>query len=356
MFKMEIIEKRNTIINIVYYALLIALGIVAFKYIFPLFFPFIVGFFIAMLLKPITNYLKERINLSSNLLSSLVLSVFLILTVLLLYFSGERIIKEGSDILKKIPFLYSDVISPVAENILNRLSDFFSPFLNKKEFFDYLSSLSDSFSVKLTNFTADFVATILRSLPSLILSVVFTVISAFFFSFDYYKITNFLSKLIPVKHRPKIFQTKQLCSKTLKNMFKGYSIILIITFAELFIGLSLLRVENPLVLSMIIAFFDILPVIGSGTFLIPFAIISLLYKRIYLGIGIIILYLIITIVRNIIEPKIIGKRIGLHPIVMLISVYTGAKISGLFGIIFLPIIITVLKEIFFTKKETTEGN
>ncbi|MBQ5321198.1 MAG: sporulation integral membrane protein YtvI [Oscillospiraceae bacterium] len=349
---MELTEKRNTIINIAFYALIIAAAFFGFKYLLPFFLPFIIGFSIAMVLKPVSDYLCRKTSIPRQIGSISVTALFFIFISLLCFFLGERIIKEGSDLLKKLPSVYTEIISPLIENFINSLADTLEPYVNHEIFFKNFYAAMDSFSEKLTNFTADFITIFIRAFPSFVISVVFAVISAFFFSSDYYKTTSFLSKLIPVRHRNKLFEAKKLCGTTVKNMVKGYFIILIITFIELYIGLSLFRVENALVLSMLVSALDILPVIGSGTFLIPFSIISLIYGRISLGIGIIILYLIITVIRNIIEPKIIGKHIGLSPIVMLISVYVGAKIGGILGILFLPVLVTVLKEAFTSRLQS----
>lgn len=345
-------EKKNLLINILFFFTIAVLAFLSFKFLLPLLFPFLIGFSIAAVLKPISIFISEKTSVSYKIISKIIVGLFYLLLAFGFFLLGERIIKEASDLIKQLPSFYSEVLSPLIEKIINSIADSFAPFIDKEVILRNLGDTLGSFSVKLTNFTADALSGFLKALPSFLISVVFAVISSFFFVSDYYKITSYLSRLVPKRFRGLLFQGKRICGKTIKNMIKGYLAILTITFIELFLGLTLLRVQNALVLSLIVAVLDIFPIIGSGTFLIPFSILAFIYKRTALGVGVIILFLIITVVRNIIEPKIIGKRIGLHPIVMLLSVYIGGKIGGFLGVLIFPLTITILKEGLTLKKQS----
>ena len=103
-------------------------------------------------------------------------------------------------------------------------------------------------------------------------------------------------------------------------------------------------------MALLIAFIDFLPVFGTGAVLVPWGIISLLMKNYFVGVGIIILFALMTIARQVIEPKIVGKSLGVHPILTLITIYLGYKLFGLFGMVFLPIATLVL----LSKEENNE--
>jgi predicted PurR-regulated permease PerM len=126
-------------------------------------------------------------------------------------------------------------------------------------------------------------------------------------------------------------------------MLQGYILILLITFGELAIGFTLLRIDYSVLIAVAVALLDILPVVGTGTVLIPWSLISLLIGKIPQGIGLLVLYITITVVRNIIEPRIIGARIGLHPLATLIFMYLGLHLFGVIGMLLLPLIIILLK-------------
>ena len=108
---------------------------------------------------------------------------------------------------------------------------------------------------------------------------------------------------------------------------------MLLTFFELTIGLHILGIENALVIAFLIAIFDVLPVLGTGGIMLPWILISFLNNQVKTGVGLLILYLVITVIRNIIEPKIVGKQIGLHPLLMLMCMYLGARLFGFLGML-----------------------
>ena len=126
---------------------------------------------------------------------------------------------------------------------------------------------------------------------------------------------------------------------------RAYFFIIVITFSELYLGFLILDVEYAVGLALLIAVVDILPVLGTGTILIPWTLICFLKKDFYLGIGLAIMYLVIAVIRQIIEPRIVGRSIGLHPLVTLASMYVGLKLGGLLWLILLPVAVNVLKNL-----------
>ena len=128
----------------------------------------------------------------------------------------------------------------------------------------------------------------------------------------------------------------------LKVYLKSYSLLFLMTFAELTVGFMILKIPYAVVAALAIAVFDILPVLGTGGVLLPWAVIMLVLGDYPLAIGILILYIVITIIRNMIEPRIVGKQIGLHPLITLIAMFVGLQLFGLAGMILLPMTAVVL--------------
>jgi len=132
-------------------------------------------------------------------------------------------------------------------------------------------------------------------------------------------------------------------------MFKAYGIIMCITFSELFLGFSILSLMGIMknsyfaIIALVIAVFDILPVAGSGGILIPWALFSLIYGNYKQAVGLIIMYIIITVIRQYIEPKIVGTSLGVHPIVTLMGLYFGLKLFGFIGMFIVPLTVMTLK-------------
>ena len=126
---------------------------------------------------------------------------------------------------------------------------------------------------------------------------------------------------------------------------RSYSLILLITFAEAFFGLTVLGVEYSFIIAAISAAVDILPVLGIGIVLIPWAIFSLVTRKLFLGIGLIILYVIIVVVRQFLEPKLVGETLGLHPLLTLAAFYLGYRLFGFPGILIAPILLVLWRAV-----------
>jgi predicted PurR-regulated permease PerM len=118
---------------------------------------------------------------------------------------------------------------------------------------------------------------------------------------------------------------------------------MMITFVELFIILSILRVNYALPIAAIIAVLDILPVIGTGGIVIPWAIVELILKNYFLGVGLFILYFVVLVVRHIIEPRIVGRQIGLHPIITITAMYAGLRLFSVAGLLMGPVVAITVK-------------
>ena len=141
---------------------------------------------------------------------------------------------------------------------------------------------------------------------------------------------------------------KRVCGTAAKYL-RAYVLLLLLTFGELFVGFLILKVPYPLLIALLVALVDILPILGVGTVLLPWAIIEIaITKDIFTGIGLIIVYLIITVVRQITEPKVVAGSLGLHPLITIISMYAGFKLLGILGMIVGPMTALAVKS--FMKK------
>ena len=157
-------------------------------------------------------------------------------------------------------------------------------------------------------------------------------------------------------HLPKIWVKKlgkhfREIIESLGSFLKAEVILVFISFIEVLIGLYLfkvfgLNIEYPFLMALLIGFVDAIPILGSGTVMIPWAIIVAINGDITLGIAITVLWIIISIVRQLLEPKIVSKQLGIHPIFTLIAMYTGFKITGVIGLLLGPIALIIIKNIF----------
>ena len=145
-------------------------------------------------------------------------------------------------------------------------------------------------------------------------------------------------------------------TKSLGGYLKAEAILILVSFVISVIGLYIFKftgmnMKYPLLIALGIAFVDALPILGSGSVMVPWGIISALNGDIQLGMAVIILWIIMSIVRQFLEPKIVSGKIGIHPIFTLVAMYTGFKIMGVMGMLIGPIVLIILKNIFATVLE-----
>jgi sporulation integral membrane protein YtvI len=213
---------------------------------------------------------------------------------------------------------------------------------------DLFTQLIQSIGELISNLSVKIVAVIsgyASSLPILFIRLVIMLISTFFIAADYDMLIGFAARQIPDRFRDLMRVIKRYVVGTLFVCIRSYALIMSITFIELSIGFTIIGIGKPLLIAVLIALFDILPVLGTGGIMVPWIVISAIQSNYSLALGLLILYMVITIVRNIIEPKIVGSQIGLHPVVTLVSLFVGAQLFGVIGLFGFPITLSLLRHL-----------
>ncbi|MBQ9773615.1 MAG: sporulation integral membrane protein YtvI [Clostridia bacterium] len=182
------------------------------------------------------------------------------------------------------------------------------------------------------------------SLPSIFFSVILTVLAGYYFCVDGERIRSGVISLLPMRVRRIGRIARDQIRTAFARYIKAYLWLLLLTFACLLVGLLILRVEYAFLLALLIAVLDLLPVLGVGTVLIPWSIVMLIGQRYFLGFGLLLLYLTVTLIRQIVEPRLLGKSLGLHPMLTLFSTYAGFVLLGVFGMILGPIVAVLIKQ------------
>lgn len=347
----NLIEKRKGfIINSIYIVIIGLLILAVARYSLLWLTPFIIGFGVATILRPIVKKVQKRIKYGHKPVAALIVLLFYGTIGVLIGLLSVKIFISLKDMFIWLPSFYFSSIEPVFVNLLDWGQSWFA--VLDPEFIQILSDISSnlisSLATLISRFSSGMVSIItsgISSVPTFFVSLVFAIISSFFFAIDYPAVTGFLARQLSDKQKEMLVDIKDTVGKTLLNFVKAYGIVMGITFLELSLGLSILKVENAFYIAAIIAVLDILPALGSGSVLIPWAIIQMLQQDWFMGIGLIVLYLVILVVRNIMEPKVVGKQIGLPPIVMLMCMFAGVKILGILGLFVLPIMVIILKEL-----------
>lgn len=185
-----------------------------------------------------------------------------------------------------------------------------------------------------------------NSLPSLVFSFLVWMIASVFLTADYRRVTAALLQRLPPRAAAWGADLRTLCGGTVKQMARAYLCLMGVTFLELCAGLWLLRVKGAIPLAAVIALVDILPVLGVGTVLLPWAAVAALNGELRFAMWLAVLYLVITVVRNLLEPRLISRRVGLSPIVTLLCLYAGLRFGGFWGLLLLPFAVTVAIQLY----------
>ncbi len=344
--RMEGFEKYAR--KILLYAGVTAVGIVVlvlfFKYLLGACMPFLLAGLLSAIVAPLCKKLKKKTGISYRLWCIILLLLLTLLLTALLWvvLSGvvrelTHLVKNEESVMQKLSSAYNEILSVMSRR-LPRLYERLQQMEIEDRILSYVSDLSLRASVRL--------AKMAFTLPEVMLFVVVTCFAAYYFSADSFSISRAFFDILPQSMAGGVssFFVSVFCA--VKNYFKAGGLLLLITFGELLAGFFVLRVDFPVLLSMVIAAVDFLPVLGTGTILLPWALVLCLIGNYKKGIGLVMLWGLTLVVRQLAEPKIMGKSLGIHPLLTLFSTYFGLKLFGIGGLLLLPILTSILVSVW----------
>ncbi|NLM11442.1 MAG: sporulation integral membrane protein YtvI [Clostridiaceae bacterium] len=348
---MAILNRRTIRVFII---ILIIIGIILLLRLSVYCIPFIIAFILSSLIEPLVSFLERKVKIPRKIGS--VFSILLVLSILgtILGLIITRLVKEIINVyeqinvifggmqlffeamIEKVNYLYISLPKTISDTV----DQYFAEAANSAK--EIMKPLIE----KLTSFTL--------SLPQALLFLVVTILATYFMTSDKNKINSFLDRQFPVQWMEKTRIVVNNLFSALFGWMRAQLILMTVTFTELTVAFLILDIQNGLLLALIIAIVDALPVFGVGTVLIPWGIVDLLSGNYQRGISMLLLYIIVLVVRQLIEPKIIGQQIGVHPLATLFSMYLGLQLFGIIGMIVGPVIMVIIKTIFGTILKTNE--
>ncbi len=345
---METERKRKFIIDALYYSVLTVLVVLGLKYLLPLLTPFVIAFAIAYILRWPTKRIVKRFHLPYKPVALVFVLLFystvgiLIGVLILQAYAGAR------NLIEFIPRAYSTHIVPALQEMFTRVENLVYRMDTRlfamiqgydDEFMSWLGSLISGFSGRAVAAASSAAA----SIPGIFIQTIMMIISTFFIAADFNIMSAFVKRQMGEKATAMAEQVKQYLVGTLFVVIGSYVVIASLTFVELSIGLSVLGLQHAVLIAFCIAIFDILPVLGTGGIMVPWTVICLLQGNFRLSLGLLVLYVAITVIRNVVEPKIVGARLGLHPVVTLASMFVGVQLLGVVGLFGFPIGLSLLR-------------
>jgi sporulation integral membrane protein YtvI len=347
MARMTFRNKRLLLTAVQVILVLVVLYLVLTKLL-AFFAPFLVALFIAFLIEKPVQFLQRKCRFSRGAASAVSLLLFVILAGGLIGFLFYRLFMEVWDltrnssgyqfILVRIQELLDEGgtwYTGLPEEIVNSIEN------NFKDIFQRIGDTVTNWIKQLL----EFMITVLTSLPQALLYIIITLVSAFFMSRDRDKISQFIFGQFSPDWRERARGIKNDLLLALTGYIKAVLILVTISFFEVLIGYNILGIRYSLFLAILTAVADLLPILGPGTILIPGAIINFISGEYFIAMGFFILYIIVTMVRQFLEPRIVGGNIGLHPLATLVSIYIGFRLFGVAGIIMGPIFAIVIRSL-----------
>ncbi len=315
----------------------------AFRYLLVLLLPFGIAVGIACLIRPPAARLAARTKIPRAIWAAILLIVIIGGVLFLLGVATRRLVLELDHLLDRllstgesldpvgmltdrIGFLGSVGASERADALRNMISQMLS---------GAASALSEEIPA--------FLGRVLAALPTVLLVTLITVIAGFYFSIDGDRIFSALTEHLPDRVRTRLPLWRARLRRVSWKYLRAYLLLWGLTVVELFIGFAILRLDYAFLLALVIAFVDLLPIFGVGTVLIPWAVVALLQQNYFLGFGLFILYGVALILRQIIEPHLLGQSLGLHPLLTLFATYAGWQLFGFFGMLLAPFVALLAK-------------
>ncbi len=338
---MELQAKKRFIVNVVFIALVLSITVFAGKFVLEYLFPFVLAITVAALMQRPAAVISEKTGMKKGWCAAILSAALYILLAILLTLAAVKIFSFSGKAINEISKLG-------VEEILNDITHYFDAFQGgfselKATAQKILSGTLDELIGKLISSLSSTATKIIGLAPSFLFSSIVALAATCYIAKDFDGLCSFLKGIIPQKTAENLGKIKQLLKTCILKMATGYLIIMGITFLELLLGLALLRVENAVLISLLISLVDILPVLGAGAVLVPWGIVSLCLGKTFFGIGILVLYFLITLLRNFLEPKIVGNKTGISPLFILFSMFLGLRLFGVAGLIIFPVtfIVTV---------------
>lgn len=341
-------EKRlKFIIDITYMAVLAGIIYIIGKYIVSLLLPFIIALALVISVRPIIRYMSERMKINQKVVSPIIVGLLYFLLVSALLWLITRVVIMTGNALTGLPAYYQNTISPLIIKLLDQFQDMLKGIPSTWQIdFDVLQqSITSAVQKLVVNISQKGIAVatdITNSIPAVMMNLIFTIMLSFFISIHYESVMKFLDTQMPPRVKSLVTELKSIFKETVLQYIKAAIILMFITLVELAVGLLILKQPNAIMIAVGIAVFDALPFFGTGAIMIPWVLIEFLQGNYSFALELGILYGIVTLIRSILEPKVVGDQLGLNPIVSLMAVYIGYRLFGVIGMIAFPILMQTL--------------
>ncbi len=366
-------KRRRNLINIAYFAVVAFVFYMFMEYLLGLVAPFIFAFIFAVIMQKPIRFIAKKIKIKKGFIASVLVIISLGAVISVLFFIGYKLVDELREFSKYLFSKFNDIpttleaikvwsVDAVAflpdkieASAVDAITGFFDSLIPKVKT-EGLAAIGEKTGLSAEGFDMSMLSAPLggiwntiKGIPAFLTGILIGIIACFFITCDYDNIVDMVKRNVSEKQEEALVKTKHILGDIIGKMIKSYSTIIFITFCEVAIGLNVLALFDIytngyiIAIALCTAVLDILPVLGTGTILIPWAVYNLFSGNTALAIGLVVLYAVITVVRQIIEPKLVAMNVGIHPILTLFGMYVGLQLFGVIGMFVLPISFVLIK-------------
>jgi len=303
--------------------------------------PFLLALVAAIFLEPLTELLMKRVRMNRLAASTISSTLFTIILLGLMGLIGMKLVSELSNFFKKLPAILEDAtvyVRGLLEDLQRYSNNGAAPLPDQLE--DWLSNLTSALgqlSLKISNVLVGFAA----GVPDFFIFFIVFLVAVYLFTLSLPAMKSSFLSLFEDKSKLQVEEVLESLRKSVFGFLRAQLLLSVVTYIICFIGLLIIDTGYPLAIALLIVVVDILPVLGTGSVLVPWAIYQLAVGDVFTGVGLLLLFIVITVVRRVIEPKILGDAVGIGALSALISLYVGFELVGIVGVFLGPIVVIV---------------
>jgi sporulation integral membrane protein YtvI len=344
-----------SILRFLFVIAVIVIGAMSLYYISTITYPFIIAFLIAFMINPFVNYLEQKGKMPRSLAVILVLLLLFAIVAGLLTLLIAEIVSGTQYLANVVPHHFQKLIVYIEDffasqiiPLYNQLTIIFKNLDASQQ--DTIMNNIQSVGTKIATTVGNFIQALLENIPNLLswlpnaaTVIIFSLLATFFISKDWYRLSGAVQKILPNKARTSGKTVFIDLKKALVGFVKAQATLISITTVIVLIGLLLLGVDYAITIALIIGIVDILPYLGTGAVFVPWIIYSAVSGDIPFAIGLGVLYIVVLVQRQIMEPKVLSSTIGLDPLATLIALFVGFKLIGFLGLIVGPVVLVIIR-------------
>ena len=320
------------------------------RFFLPIGLPFLLGLGLSRAAEPLVRRLTEKAHFPRGLASFLCVTLVCAVLGSVLWLLCRGVYGELGRLAKQLPDVLLSLKEPVGRlhkwllQLAAKLPDGFSA--AAAEWLDHFFAGSDLLASSVSDWIVRFVTGTLSSVPDIVLFVLTALLSGYLFSSEGAALNSAIRRWLPEQWQ----QRANALWKRLKGALGGYCKaqlrLMVVTFGIVAAGLLILRRDSAILTALLIALVDALPVLGAGTILIPWAIIAFFRGETAAAVGLLLIYAAASLTRTFLEPRFLGRQIGLNPLLTLVSMYAGFRLFGMLGMILLPVGVILIKQLY----------